>query len=207
MSSDGSLGGYFLLSVTGQIEKADFPLHDYIWCKYCFATGQDWTKLTGLDEGMTQTSIKGVGCNDQNNFNFPIDISWKSTNPFGWPQIVLHAYGVDVFGKDVLRGYGAVHVPMKIGSHRKRVSMFVPQSSSQLMKLNAWLTGKRPEFLNPKVIAYGEGRGVTKVQTQGFVDIIFNIAIKNLQNLGYANDKKRETLTEDLLMLINKDPI
>ncbi|RTG88970.1 B9 domain-containing protein 1 [Schistosoma bovis] len=98
--------------------------------------------------------------------------------------------------------------------------MFVPQSSSQLMKLNAWLTGKRPEFLNPKVIAYGEGRGalpylyylftfisVTKVQTQGFVDIIFNIAIKNLQNLGYANDKKRETLTEDLLMLINKDPI
>ncbi|CAH8619997.1 unnamed protein product [Schistosoma mattheei] len=185
MSSDGSLGGYFLLSVTGQIEKAD----------YCFATGQDWTKLTGLDEGMTQTSIKGVGCNDQNNFNFPIDISWKSTNPFGWPQIVLHAYGVDVFGKDVLRGYGAVHVPMKIGSHKKRVSMFVPQSSSQ------------PEFLNPKVIAYGEGRGVTKVQTQGFVDIIFNIAVKNLQNLGYANDKKRETLTEDLLMLINKDPI
>ncbi|RTG88971.1 B9 domain-containing protein 1 [Schistosoma bovis] len=117
MSSDGSLGGYFLLSVTGQIEKADFPLHDYIWCKYCFATGQDWTKLTGLDEGMTQTSIKGVGCNDQNNFNFPIDISWKSTNPFGWPQIVLHAYGVDVFGKDVLRGYGAVHVPMKIGRY------------------------------------------------------------------------------------------
>ncbi|KAH9590886.1 B9 domain-containing protein 1 [Schistosoma haematobium] len=126
---------------------------------------------------------------------------------FKGPQIVLHAYGVDVFGKDVLRGYGAVHVPMKIGSHRKRVSMFVPQSSSQLMKLNAWLTGKRPEFLNPKVIAYGEGRGVTKVQTQGFVDIIFNIAVKNLQNLGYANDKKRETLTEDLLMLINKDPI
>ncbi|CAH8583613.1 unnamed protein product [Schistosoma turkestanicum] len=168
MSSDGSLGGYFLLSVTGQIEKADFPFHDYIWCKYCFATGPDWTKLAGLDEGMTQTSIKGVGCNNQNNFNFPIDISWKSTNPFGWPQIVIHAYGVDVFGKDVLRGYGAAYIPMKIGSHRKQVSMFVPQSSSQLMKLNAWLTGKRPEFLNPKVIASGEGRGVTKVQTQEF---------------------------------------
>lgn len=36
---------------------------------------------------------------------------------FKGPQIVLHAYGVDVFGKDVLRGYGAVHVPMKIGRY------------------------------------------------------------------------------------------
>ncbi|KAH8864900.1 B9 domain-containing protein isoform 3 [Schistosoma japonicum] len=206
MSSDSCLVDCFLLSVTGQIEKADFPLHDYIWCKYCFTSGRDWTKIAGIDEGMTQTSIKGE-CNNQNNLNFPLDITWRSTNPFGWPQIVLHAYGVDVFGKDVLRGYGAVHIPVKIGSHRRRVSMFVPQSSSQLMKLNAWLTGKRPEFLNPKVIASGEGRGVTKVQTQGFVDVIFNVAVKNLQTLGYTTDKKRETLTEDLLMLINTEAI
>ncbi|CAH8858758.1 unnamed protein product [Trichobilharzia szidati] len=207
MTSDEISDGYFFLSVTGQIEKADFPLHDYIWCKYCFVYGQDWIKVAGVDEGMTQTSIKGFGCNQQNNLNFPIDISWKSTNPFGWPQIVLHAYGVDVFGKDVIRGYGAVHIPMKIGSHRRRVAMFVPQSSSKLMKLNAWLTGKRPEFLNPKVIASGDGRGVTKVQTQGFVDIVFNIALKNLQNLGYTNDKNRESLQEDLLMLVNTDPV
>ncbi|CAH8619661.1 unnamed protein product [Heterobilharzia americana] len=146
MTSDGGFDGYFLLSVTGQIEKADFPLHDYIWCKYSFTCGQDWIKVAGIDEGMTQTSIKGCGCNRQNNLNFPIDISWKSTNPFGF----LHAYGIDIFGKDVIRGYGAVHIPMKIGSHRRRV-------------------------------AIGEGRGVTKVHTQGFVDIIFNIAVKNLQ--------------------------
>ncbi|CAH8647168.1 unnamed protein product [Heterobilharzia americana] len=203
MTSDGGFDGYFLLSVTGQIEKADFPLHDYIWCKYSFTCGQDWIKVAGIDEGMTQTSIKGCGCNRQNNLNFPIDISWKSTNPFGF----LHAYGIDIFGKDVVRGYGAVHIPMKIGSHRRRVAMFVPQSSSKLMKLNAWLTGKRPEFLNPKVIASGEGRGVTKVHTQGFVDIIFNIAVKNLQNLGYTTDKKRETLQEDLLMLMNTDGV
>lgn len=57
-------------------------------------------------------------------------------------------------------------------SHRKRVSMFVPQSSSQLMKLNAWLTGKRPEFLNPKVIAYGEGRGGQLLKTDSYSYLI-----------------------------------
>nr|AAX30277.1 SJCHGC02686 protein [Schistosoma japonicum] len=72
---------------------------------------------------MTQTSIKGE-CNNQNNLNFPLDITWRSTNPFGWPQIVLHAYGVDVFGKDVLRGYGAVHIPVKIGSDKSTNTRF-----------------------------------------------------------------------------------
>lgn len=32
----------FLLSVVGQIEKADFPDFDNLYCKYCFMFGQDW---------------------------------------------------------------------------------------------------------------------------------------------------------------------
>lgn len=31
------------------------------------------------------------------------------------PQIVLSVYGPDVFGNDVVRGYGAVHVPFSPG--------------------------------------------------------------------------------------------
>lgn len=32
----------FLLNVIGQIEKADFPDYDDIYCKYCFMYGPDW---------------------------------------------------------------------------------------------------------------------------------------------------------------------
>lgn len=31
------------------------------------------------------------------------------------PQLVLSCYGLDAFGHDVVRGYGAVHVPISPG--------------------------------------------------------------------------------------------
>lgn len=36
----------FLISVTGQIEKADFPDFDNIYCKYCFVYGPDWELIS-----------------------------------------------------------------------------------------------------------------------------------------------------------------
>ena len=31
------------------------------------------------------------------------------------PQLVVSCYGLDAFGHDVVRGYGAVHVPISPG--------------------------------------------------------------------------------------------
>ena len=31
------------------------------------------------------------------------------------PQVVIHAYGPDVFGNDVVRGYAVCHVPITPG--------------------------------------------------------------------------------------------
>lgn len=39
-----------------------------------------------------------------------------------------------------------------------RLRTFVPESASTIQKLMSWLTGRRPEFLNPKIIAQGRGR-------------------------------------------------
>lgn len=36
--------------------------------------------------------------------------------------------------------------------------MFVPESSSILQRLTSWLIGRRPEFVDPRVVAQGEGR-------------------------------------------------
>ena len=54
---------------------------------------------------------------------------------FTGPQIVISCYGPDVFGNDVVRGYGAVHIPMTPGKHQLTVPMFVPISASKLQKL------------------------------------------------------------------------
>jgi B9 domain-containing protein 1 len=36
--------------------------------------------------------------------------------------------------------------------------MFVPESTSLLQKLTCWLTGRRPEYVDLRLLAQGEGR-------------------------------------------------
>ena len=36
--------------------------------------------------------------------------------------------------------------------------MFVPRSSSRFQQFLAWILGRRPEFVDPKVIAFNAGR-------------------------------------------------
>ncbi|XP_036152342.1 B9 domain-containing protein 1 isoform X2 [Myotis myotis] len=127
----------FLLMVSGQVESAQFPEYDDLYCKYCFVYGQDWAPTAGLEEGISQIASKSPDVRQALVWNFPIDVTFKSTNPFGWPQIVLSVYGPDVFGNDVVRGYGAVHVPFSPGRHKRTIPMFVPESTSKLQKLTS----------------------------------------------------------------------
>uniref|UniRef100_A0A803JD83 B9 domain-containing protein 1 n=1 Tax=Xenopus tropicalis TaxID=8364 RepID=A0A803JD83_XENTR len=150
----------FLLNVSGQIESAEFPEFDDLYCKYSFVYGHDWAPTSGVEEGISQITSKSQGGKQALVWNFPIEITFKSTNPFGWPQIVISVYGPDAFGNDVVRGYGAVHLPFTPGRHARTIPMFVPESSSRLQRFTSWFMGRRPEFTDPKVVAQGEGREV-----------------------------------------------
>ena len=50
-------------------------------------------------------------------------------------QLVVAIYGLDTFGNDVIRGYGAIHVPVfsnradKGGPHALKIPLFVPESA------------------------------------------------------------------------------
>ncbi|XP_076458707.1 B9 domain-containing protein 1-like [Babylonia areolata] len=180
-----SASSVFLLMVSGQIETAEFPEYDDIYCRYCFSHGPDWLITSGLEEGITQITKKSLDERQLFVWNFPVDITFKSTNCYGWPQIVIHAYGLDAFGTDVVRGYGVTHVPITPGRHKIKVPMFVPESSSLLQKLTSWFLGRRPEYVDPRVVAQGEGREVTRVRSQGFVTVSFNVVMKDMKKLGY----------------------
>lgn len=174
----------FLLMVSGQVESAEFPLFDDLYCKYSFVYGQDWVITSGLEEGISQIAKKSLD-NQLFVWNFPLDITFKSTNPFGWPRIVLSVYGLDVFGNDVVRGYGSCHIPVVPGVHKRTMAMFVPEASSSLQKLTSWIMSRRPEYIDPRVVAQGEGRDVTRVRSQGFATLSLNVVTKDLRKLGY----------------------
>jgi len=175
----------FLVMLGGQIETAEFPEFDDIYCKYCFTYGQDWVITTGLEEGFTQAAKRSADDRQIFVWNFPLDVTFKSTNPFGWPQLVLSVYGLDLFGKGVVRGYGACHLPTTPGRHTRRIPMFVPESTSKFQKFIGWLIGRRPEYVDQKVVAQGEGREVTRVRSQGYVTVTFNVITKDMKKLGY----------------------
>ncbi|XP_019615024.1 PREDICTED: B9 domain-containing protein 1-like [Branchiostoma belcheri] len=175
----------FLLMVSGQIESAEFPEFDDIYCRYCWVYGQDWVITSGLEEGITQVTKKSHDDRKLFVWNFPLEVTFKSTNPHGWPQLVVSAYGQDAFGRDVVRGYSAVHIPVTPGQHTRTLPMFVPESTSKLQKFVSWFLGRRPEYVDPKVVAQGEGREVTRVRSQGKVRVSFNVVTKDMKKLGY----------------------
>ncbi|XP_041434649.1 B9 domain-containing protein 1 isoform X1 [Xenopus laevis] len=194
----------FLLNVSGQIESAEFPEFDDLYCKYSFVYGHDWAPTSGVEEGISQITSKSQDGKQALVWNFPVEITFKSTNPHSCcilyltraptldcerksagPQIVISVYGPDAFGNDVVRGYGAVHLPFTPGRHTRTIPMFVPESSSRLQRFTSWFMGRRPEFTDAKVVAQGEGREVTRVRSQGCVTVSFNVVTKDLKKLGY----------------------
>uniref|UniRef100_F6WR06 B9 domain-containing protein 1 n=1 Tax=Macaca mulatta TaxID=9544 RepID=F6WR06_MACMU len=182
----------FLLMVNGQVESAQFPEYDDLYCKYCFVYGQDWAPTAGLEEGISQITSKSQDVRQALVWNFPIDVTFKSTNPYGWPQIVLSVYGPDVFGNDVVRGYGAVlTLTWALGRACPRTDLTsfsnarVGPCSPVFFCVPSWFMGRRPEYTDPKVVAQGEGREVTRVRSQGFVTLLFNVVTKDMRKLGY----------------------
>ena len=91
-------------------------------------------------------------------WNFPLDITYKSTNAFGWPQLIVSVYGLDAFGRDVIKGYGCMHLPTCSGRFDLKLRLFKPKSASLMQSFTAWMTGMPAEFSDPKFPSYGEGR-------------------------------------------------
>ncbi|EEB13704.1 eppb9, putative [Pediculus humanus corporis] len=178
---------HFLISINGQIFSGCFPYLNDLYCKYSFVCGSDWIVISGVEEGISQISKKGKDDEELFVWNLPLSIIFKSTNPFGWPQLVISAYGLDVFGNEVVRGYGVCHVPFSPGHCEKVVPMFVPESSSTLQKFTSWLTGRRPEFIDPRILTQGDARDVATVRSQGSTKVVFDVAIKGFQSFGYRS--------------------
>lgn len=107
----------------------------------------DWDIVAGIDSGISQTAIHNqlVAENNQVVWNFPIDISFKSTNVYGWPRIAVSVYGIDYFGRDIVRGYGSALIPLQPGNHRIQIDMFKPIANSYFNQIMSWVWGNPPE--------------------------------------------------------------
>lgn len=106
-----------------------------------------------MDTGLSQTACKNLSnSEEQIVWNFPIDVSFNTTNVFGWPRIAVSVYGIDFLGRDVIRGYGSALIPLASGQHQIEVDMFNPLATSYLNEVASWFMGNPPEVSRTIVI-------------------------------------------------------
>ena len=81
---------------------------DNAYVKYALVHGEDWTHLDGPEDGISQISRKTSGPDQLLVWNFPLEATYKATNAFGWPQIILSVYEIDHLGRDIIKVGSAV---------------------------------------------------------------------------------------------------
>ena len=180
----------FYVQCTGQVESGEYGPLDNLYCRYAFHFGNDWEVNAGVETGLSQIARKAPTHYEQGVvWNFPIDVTFKSTNVYGWPRIAISVYGIDYLGRDVVRGYGSALVPLTPGQHVIEVDTYTPVATSSFNQLMYWLLGNPPEFFDSKFVCQGEGREVTRVQGTGVVRLKINVTTKGMQMVGYTTSQ------------------
>jgi B9 domain-containing protein 1 len=180
---------FFRLFVSGTIEYGNLVGEEPTKIKYEFVSGESWEKEDGFSNGITQYSCKGEGLYNYYSFGQYFEISYRSINPFGWPQLVLNCFTIDSDGNEIVKGYGCVHVPTSIGRHMRKVHIFKSTDNS-----NFWdkffgthiSSGneKNNEVTNPKVISSGQEREISRTSCEGFVNVIFQVVFRDVEKFG-----------------------
>eukprot|EP00762_Andalucia_godoyi_P003217 ANDGO_01117.mRNA.1 hypothetical protein len=192
MASDAPTS--FFVTITGQIESARICGASNLFIRYEFVCGPDWeiVRSSGeqvvLQEGTTQMTSSSGGPDPAFIFNFPIEVTFRSTNPHGWPQLIVTVWESDRLGSERVRGYGRCYMPVAAGISSPSVQLFRPLSSSPIQRFIAFVTRGAPTYLDPKILARNEGREVTRVASEGSVRLKLNVVTRNMEYFGYTTD-------------------
>jgi len=180
---------FFRLFISGTIEYGNFIGEEPTKIKYEFVSGEKWEKEHGLLKGDTQYSCKGEGLYNYYSFGQFFEISYRSINPFGWPQLVLNCFTIDSDGNEIVKGYGCVHVPTSTGRHMRRVHIFKSTDNSSFFDKFFGIrcfdgNEKNNEVTNPKVISSGQEREISRASCEGFVNIVFQVVFRDVEKFG-----------------------
>lgn len=141
--------------------------------------------MHGAESGTSQIAKRPSGLDPVFVWNFPLNVTFKASNVFGWPRLVVSVIGHTAMGKEVIKGYGCLNFPTNDGRHVRYVPLYTPRSSSLCLRLTSWFTNNPPEYFEPSFIAQGSGRETTRVTSNGVVKVVINIQTKGMAECGY----------------------
>ncbi|XP_023291444.1 B9 domain-containing protein 1 [Lucilia cuprina] len=190
MESNTTAASYFNIFITGQLESATFPLGpeaSEIFCRYESVAGPDWELVSGHNKGITQFASNHNGnFNDAIIFNMPIEQTYRSTNSFGWPQLLISIYGKTRWGIETSLGYSHVHVPVfgNVANYTIKAPILKPRCSNMLADVTTWLTGRNPELKDAKILLDNSKSKGLSMESYGELQLILNIITRGTARLG-----------------------
>ncbi|XP_055705698.1 B9 domain-containing protein 1 [Phlebotomus papatasi] len=178
---------HFHLSVFGQLETIFLPLgcdSKSVYCRYEILAGPDWELVSGTKSGITQNCSASRHRFQEISFNMPLDFTYKSTNPFGWPQIVVSFWGSNFWGSEVCRGYARFHVPLsRKHSYRIKAPILTPKPMDLWSKVVGWITDWVPELRDPSVLIHGNRTKGIHTESYGYLQASFDILTRGSEAL------------------------
>eukprot|EP00796_Vickermania_ingenoplastis_P013383 gene13383-9210_t len=151
-------------------------------------------------EIITQLSDRALSPIPYFAFSAPFEFALQSTNPYGWPQIVvtLHSVenkkekdtpktsgGLQGIGESVI-GYGRCFVPMENGHHAKRVRVMQLEHSTNKQKLVGMITREKPILRDLSYLCRGDDRVVLAAKPlSAHVDLTFSVVVNGLESCGF----------------------
>lgn len=195
-------GSNFYLMVNGTIDSCTYPYIDNVYIRYSVTSGSDWQLVDGIEYGISQICkqqsllsklLNGINSNGGvMNINYPVELIYKSTNVYGWPQLVISVYTINKFGAtDSICGYTTLHIPTQPGIHTRSCTLYRPIDSTPYQKIISLFTNKKPEFIDPIFLTQSKGRELTRVQSCGTITLTFNVLTRSMNELGYHVNNER----------------
>eukprot|EP01079_Euglenida_sp_SAG-EU17-18_P000571 gene571-2470_t len=175
---------HFFVTMQGTIDNATLETQGLCYLRFRLLKGQDWRVVQLSDEVVGAGPVRcGVLQQPQRYaYNFPICASFASTNPHGWPKLVVgvHQQGAGGDKGDPAVGSGWCHLPMSSGRHQIEMPLFVPELAPGRQSVLGKMQGHQPQFRDLSWIAQPLGREVTRVKpVNGTVRLTINVTVSN----------------------------
>ncbi|KAK7199632.1 b9 domain-containing protein 1 [Novymonas esmeraldas] len=154
-------------------------------------------------EVVTQLSDCAKGPIPYFSFTAPFEFALTSTNPFGWPQLVITLHTVEGAGGgssknadgsdtqllgsgESIIGYGRCFVPMQSGYHTKKVPMMQLESSTPKQQLISLLTREKPVLRDLSFLCSGDDQVMLRARPlDGYVRLNFSVMINGMESAGF----------------------
>lgn len=160
------------LHIIGKVSYAENFEGEFLYTKFSFKSGYNWTLLSGNDSG--ETFLASIDSSYRAPLEHPIDLNYAAKSIRGWPKIFVEVWMIDSSKKSTLGGYGILTIPVQSGYHKLKIPCWRPVKTT-----SDKLLGTYPELEHKDILLSSQNRYGLKTESTGDIVLEIDILVKD----------------------------